>query len=82
MELADALIFASSSHNGVLVTLKRDGRPQLSNISHAVVDGAIGISITDGRAKTKNLRRDPRSVALRLEPRLLVLRRARRQPPS
>ena len=53
--------FASSSHNGVLVTLKRDGRPQLSNISHAVVDGVIGISITDGRAKTKNLRRDPRA---------------------
>ena len=61
MELADALDFASSSHNGVLVTLKRDGRPQLSNISHAVVDGVIGISITDGRAKTKNLRRDPRA---------------------
>ena len=60
MELADALTFASSSHNGVLVTLKRDGRPQLSNISYAVVDGTIGISITDGRAKTKNLRRDPR----------------------
>ena len=61
MELADAFDFASSSHNGVLVTLKRDGRPQLSNISHAVVDGVIGISITDGRAKTKNLRRDPRA---------------------
>ena len=61
MELADALDFASSSHNGVLVTLKRDGRPQLSNISYAVVDGVIGISITDGRAKTKNLRREPRA---------------------
>ncbi len=61
MELADALAFASSSHNGVLVTLKRDGRPQLSNISYAVVDGAVGISITDGRAKTKNLGRDPRA---------------------
>jgi PPOX class probable F420-dependent enzyme len=61
MDLADALAFAGASHNGVLVTLKRDGRPQLSNISYAVVDGAIGISITDDRAKTKNLRRDPRA---------------------
>ena len=61
MEPADALSFASSSHNGVLVTLKRDGRPQLSNISYAVVDGAVGISITDDRAKTRNLRRDARA---------------------
>ena len=61
MDLADALAFAGASHNGVLVTLKRDGRPQLSNISYAVIDGTIGISITDDRAKTKNLRRDPRA---------------------
>jgi len=61
MDLADALAFAASTHNGVLVTLKRDGRPQLSNISYAVVDGTIGISITDDRAKTKNLRRDGRA---------------------
>jgi PPOX class probable F420-dependent enzyme len=61
MDLADALAFAGASHDGVLVTLKRDGRPQLSNISYAVVDGAIGISITDDRAKTRNLRRDPRA---------------------
>ena len=61
MDLADALAFAGPSHNGVLVTLKRDGRPRLSNISYAVIDGTIGISITDNRAKTKNLRRDPRA---------------------
>ena len=48
-------------HQGVLVTLKRDGRPQLSNISYALVDGVISISVTDGRAKTANLRRDPRA---------------------
>lgn len=48
-------------HHGVLVTLKRDGRPQLSNISYALADGVIRISVTDGRAKTANLRRDPRA---------------------
>ncbi|PRX92244.1 PPOX class F420-dependent oxidoreductase [Allonocardiopsis opalescens] len=48
---------------GVLVTLKRDGRPQLSNVSHTYdpATGVIRVSITDGRAKTANLRRDPRA---------------------
>lgn len=48
---------------GVLATIKRDGRPQLSNVNHFYDprDGRILVSITDGRAKTKNLRRDPRA---------------------
>jgi PPOX class probable F420-dependent enzyme len=48
---------------GVLVTLKRDGRPQLSNVGHTYdpATGLIRISVTDGRAKTANLRRDPRA---------------------
>jgi PPOX class probable F420-dependent enzyme len=53
-------LVASRDH-GVLVTLKRDGRPQLSNINYAVRDGVVRISVTDGRAKTANLRRDPRA---------------------
>jgi PPOX class probable F420-dependent enzyme len=49
--------------NGVLVTLKRDGRPQLSNVSFHYDDKTrtIRISATDDRAKTRNLRRDPRA---------------------
>ncbi|MFP3907679.1 MAG: PPOX class F420-dependent oxidoreductase [Acidimicrobiales bacterium] len=50
-----------TSQKGVLVTLKRDGRPQLSNIIYAVTDDVVRISVTDTRAKTKNLRRDPRA---------------------
>jgi PPOX class probable F420-dependent enzyme len=47
---------------GVLVTLKRDGRPQLSNIMYGLGDdGVARVSVTDGRAKTANLRRDPRA---------------------
>ncbi|WP_055695139.1 TIGR03618 family F420-dependent PPOX class oxidoreductase [Streptomyces prasinopilosus] len=48
---------------GVLVTLKRDGRPQLSNVNHAYDPGErlIRVSLTDDRAKTRNLRRDPRA---------------------
>ncbi|TNC26073.1 PPOX class F420-dependent oxidoreductase [Amycolatopsis alkalitolerans] len=49
---------------GVLVTLRRDGRPQLSNVTHLydAGTGRILVSITDGRAKTRNLRRDPRAT--------------------
>ena len=50
-----------TSQKGVLVTLKRDGRPQLSNVIYAASDGVVRVSVTDGRAKTKNLRRDPRA---------------------
>jgi PPOX class probable F420-dependent enzyme len=51
------------SRTGVLVTLKRDGRPQLSNVAFTYDDKtrAIRISATDDRAKTRNLRRDPRA---------------------
>lgn len=48
---------------GVVVALKRDGRPQLSNVDY-VADaggGLIRFSTTDGRAKVHNLRRDPRA---------------------
>lgn len=49
-------------HHGVLVTLKKDGRPQLSNVAYVVGDDdVIRISVTDGRAKTANLRRDARA---------------------
>jgi PPOX class probable F420-dependent enzyme len=48
---------------GVLVTLKRDGRPQLSNVGYLydTASRVVLISITDDRAKTRNLRRDPRA---------------------
>jgi PPOX class probable F420-dependent enzyme len=53
----------SSGHRGVLVTIKRDGRPQLSNVDYAYDEAArvLRISTTDDTAKTANLRRDPRA---------------------
>jgi PPOX class probable F420-dependent enzyme len=55
------LDFARSQRNGVLVTLKRDGRPQSSNINYQLDDeGTVRISITADRAKYANLQRDPR----------------------
>ncbi|MBX7451047.1 PPOX class F420-dependent oxidoreductase [Mycolicibacterium sp. 3033] len=49
---------------GVLATLKRDGRPQLSNVSYHFDPRTltISVSITEPRAKTRNLRRDPRAA--------------------
>ena len=51
---------------GVLATIKRDGRPQLSNVTYHFDSRAmtIDISITEARAKTRNLRRDPRASLL------------------
>jgi PPOX class probable F420-dependent enzyme len=48
---------------GSLITIKRDGRPQASVVTH-LFDPAtrtLRVSVTDGRAKTRNLRRDPRA---------------------
>jgi PPOX class probable F420-dependent enzyme len=48
---------------GSLLTLKRDGRPQASVVIHAWDPGrcAVRVSLTEDRAKTRNLRRDPRA---------------------
>ena len=62
MDLATALDFVRPQHRGVLTTIRRDGRPQISNIIYATDEvGTIRISVTAPRAKTRNLRRDPRA---------------------
>lgn len=61
MELVAAITFVRDHRNGVLTTLKRDGRPQMSNIVYVVDDaGVIRISVTADRAKSRNAARDPR----------------------
>lgn len=60
MDLERALAFAADHSKGVLITLRNDGRAQSSNIVY-VMDGPVAkVSITDDRAKTRNIRRDPR----------------------
>ncbi len=81
MELREGLEFARTRQQGVLVTRRADGRPQLSNILYHLSGGGEGggasagaagagaagagggavarISVTDPRAKTRNLRRHP-----------------------
>ncbi|SEG58384.1 PPOX class probable F420-dependent enzyme [Actinacidiphila yanglinensis] len=49
--------------NGALVTIKKDGRPQLSNVTFHYDESTryIRISATESRAKVHNLRRDSRA---------------------
>jgi PPOX class probable F420-dependent enzyme len=56
------LDFLAEHRWGVLATVKRDGRPQLSNVGYAYDPEArlFRVSVTDDRAKTRNLRADPR----------------------
>lgn len=62
MDLSSAMDFVRAGRQGVLTTIRRDGRPQLSNILYTVDDaGVLRISVTAPRAKTKNLARDPRA---------------------
>ena len=51
---------------GVLATIKADGRPQMSNVTYHFDPRAltIEVSVTEPRAKTRNLRRDPRASLL------------------
>lgn len=56
----------ASSTLCTLATIRRDGRPQLSQVSYAYDPGhdLLRVSVTDSRAKVKNLRRDPRATVL------------------
>jgi PPOX class probable F420-dependent enzyme len=60
MELSGALELARTRNQSVLVTMRANGRPQLSNVGHVVSDdGLIRILIPSETAKYKNLLRVP-----------------------
>ncbi|WP_328476418.1 PPOX class F420-dependent oxidoreductase [Actinoplanes sp. NBC_00393] len=54
----------AESKLSVLATIKADGRPQLSPVTHYYdrERELIYVSVVEGRAKTVNLRRDPRAT--------------------
>ncbi|ONH56229.1 F420-dependent protein [Frankia sp. CcI49] len=54
----------AESRLGVLATIKADGLPQLSPVLpfYDRPAGVLYVSMTEGRAKTANLRRDPRAA--------------------
>ena len=53
----------ADTHHGVLVTLRPNGRPQLSNVSHTYDPNTrlVRVSVTDTRVKVRNMRRNPRA---------------------
>lgn len=60
----DPYALLAAARLGVLATLKADGRPQLSPVTpfYDREAGTLRVSMTEGRAKTANLRRDPRAA--------------------
>ncbi len=60
--LAEGLDFAAGVQLGTIITLRIDGRPQSSDVHHAVVDGTIVFSVRPDRAKVFNIERDARVV--------------------
>lgn len=54
----------AESRLGVLATIKANGLPQLSPVTpyYDRDAGVVYVSMTEGRAKTTNLRRDPRAA--------------------
>ena len=58
----DALL--ATSRLGVLATIKSSGLPQLSPVTpfYDPEAGTLQVSMTEGRAKTKNLRREARAA--------------------
>ncbi|MFE6750828.1 PPOX class F420-dependent oxidoreductase [Kitasatospora purpeofusca] len=64
MTTFDPRALLEAARLGVLATIKSDGRPQLSPVMPFYDRAAerLYVSVTEGRAKTANLRRDPRAV--------------------
>jgi PPOX class probable F420-dependent enzyme len=56
------LDFVAARRWAVMATVKRDGRPQLSNVGYAYdpEQRLFRVSVTADRAKTRNLQADPR----------------------
>ena len=59
------LDFVRPRHRMTLMTLRRDGRPQVSPVTGGVdAEGRLVVSTYPERAKAANLRRDPRATVL------------------
>jgi PPOX class probable F420-dependent enzyme len=59
VEKAAALDVIAGQHRAVLATTRADGRPQLSPVAAAVVDGVVVVSSRETAMKVKNLVRRP-----------------------
>ncbi len=63
MEADEARDFVRSHHRAVLVTRRRDGRPQTSPVLAAAdAEGRVVVSTRETAMKTKNVERDPHAT--------------------
>ena len=61
MDLEEARSFMGEHHRGILSTVRRDGRPQMSAVSVALDgEGRPSISTREAAFKVRNIRKDPR----------------------
>jgi PPOX class probable F420-dependent enzyme len=60
----ELLTFVRERHHVVLVTRRRDGRPQLSPVTGGIDGDHLVIATYPQRAKVRNLRRDPQASAM------------------
>ena len=61
----ELLDFIRTRHHGIVITTRKDGRPQASPVTCGVDDaGRIVIATYPERAKTRNARRDPDHVSM------------------
>lgn len=62
LALTDGLDFAGGIQLGTIITIRKDGRPQSSDVHHGVLDGTIVFSVLPDRAKVFNIERDARVI--------------------
>jgi PPOX class probable F420-dependent enzyme len=61
MDAEGARTFLVEQHRAVMATYRSDGRPQMSPVGAGVdAEGRVIVSSSEGTAKVRNLRRDPR----------------------
>lgn len=60
--------FLDQNHSAAMVTLRADGAPHAVRVGVALVDGKIWSSGTQSRARTRHLRRNPRSTLFVFDP--------------
>jgi PPOX class probable F420-dependent enzyme len=56
--------FLEQNHDAVMTSVKKDGTPHVARVGIGLVDGKLWSSGTRTRARTKYLRRDPRSTLM------------------
>ncbi len=65
MDLEQARAFVRQYHRAILATVRADGGTQLSPVLAGIDDeGFVEISSNEGKAKVRNLERDPRATLL------------------